>query len=171
MTLSMYQASVPVFIRALGNLRHVLAKGEAHAKARQVSDEVMLATRLVPDMFPLVRQVQIATDMAKGGAARLAGGEPPTFADDEATFAALYDRIERTIEHLRSYRAEQIDGSEERAITLKTRHGEMHFKGRDYLLDFVIPNLFFHCTTTYAILRGIGVELGKRDFLGPLGHG
>ncbi|PWK86702.1 DUF1993 domain-containing protein [Fulvimonas soli] len=166
MTLSMYQASVPVFIRALTNLRHVLRKGEAHAKARNVSDEVLLQTRLIPDMLPLVRQVQIATDMAKNGAARLAGVDPLVIEDNETTLAELYARLDRVVEYLKGFVPEQIDGSETRPITLRMRSGELHFEGQAYLLHFVIPNVFFHCTTAYAILRKAGAELGKNDFLG-----
>jgi Uncharacterized protein conserved in bacteria len=166
MTLSMYQASVPVFVRALNNLSAVLKKGAAHAQAKGVTDEVLLQTRLIPDMFPLVKQVQIATDMVKNGSARLAGVEPPTFEDNETTLAQLYDRIERTLDYLKGFKAEQIDGSEQRPIHLKMRHGELNFEGQAYLLKFVIPNLYFHCTTAYDLLRQAGTEIGKTDFLG-----
>ncbi|WP_049621017.1 DUF1993 domain-containing protein [Frateuria defendens] len=167
MTLSMYQAAVPVFIRTLGNLRHVLGKGQAHAQAKGVSDAVLLETRLIPDMHPLRRQVQIATDMVTRGAARLAGLEPPSVPDEEATFEQLYTRLDRTVDYLKSFTPEQIDGSERRAIHLKMRGSELDLEGEAYLLHFVIPNLFFHCTTAYAILRQSGAELGKSDFLGP----
>jgi hypothetical protein len=166
MSISMYQASVPVFVRALSNLRHVLEKGEAFANEKEFSSDVLAQTRLIADMLPLVRQVQIAADMAKNGSFRLAGQEPPKFEDDETTFAQLYARIDRTIEAIRGVGADQIDGSEARAITLKMRTGEMKFQGLDYLLDFVLPNLFFHCTTTYAILREAGVPIGKTDYIG-----
>jgi hypothetical protein len=166
MTLSMYQASVPVFVRALGNLTHVLNKGEAHAKAKNVSDEVLLQTRLIPDMLPLVKQVQVATDMAVRGTARLAGLEPPTFEDNETTLEQIHARIERATEYLKSFKPEQIDGSETRSITLKLRSGERQFEGQAYLLHFLIPNLFFHCTTAYNILREAGTEIGKMDFIG-----
>lgn len=168
MSLSMYQASSPVFVRALGNLRHVLEKGEAHAKARGVTDAVLLQTRLVPDMLPLVKQVQIACDMACRGAARLAGEEPKSFEDNEATMAEVVDRIERAIAYVQSFKAEQIDGSEDRAIHLKMRNGELNLDGRSYLLQFILPNLFFHCTTAYNLFRGMGVEIGKTDFTGTL---
>ncbi|HEV2682626.1 MAG TPA: DUF1993 domain-containing protein [Rhodanobacter sp.] len=166
MTLSMYQASVPVFVRALGNLTHVLKKGEEHAKAKSVTDEVLLQTRLIPDMLPLIRQVQIACDMATRGTARLAGVEPATFEDSETTLEQAYSRIERAIEYINSFKPEQIDGSEARAIVLKMRTGEMNFEGQAYLLHFIIPNLFFHCTTAYNILREAGTEIGKMDFIG-----
>lgn len=166
MTLSMYQASVPVFLRALSNLQHVLRKGEAHAQARKFEPSLLLQARLTADMLPLTSQVQIATDMAKNACARLAGVDPLKFEDNETTFAELHARIERAIDYIKSFKAEQIDGSETRAITLKTRSGEQHFEGEGYLLHFVIPNVFFHCTTAYAILREAGAELGKMDFIG-----
>jgi hypothetical protein len=166
MTISMYQASVPVFVRALTNLAHVLKKGEAHATAKGVTDEVLLQTRLIPDMLPLVRQVQIAADMATRGAARLAGVEPQAFEDNETTLAQLQARIERALAYVKTFTPAQIDGSEARAIVLKMRTGELNFTGQNYLLQFVLPNLFFHCTTTYTILREAGAELGKSDFIG-----
>ncbi|CAM5400777.1 DUF1993 domain-containing protein [Rhodanobacter lindaniclasticus] len=147
MTLSMYQASVPVFARALGNLAHVLQKGEAHAKSKNVSDEVLLQTRLIPDMLPLIKQIQIACDMATRGAARLAGVEPQSFEDNETTLAQAQDRIARAIAYVNSFTAEQIDGSETRTVVMKMRTGEMTFEGQAYLFGFTIPNLFFHCTT------------------------
>jgi hypothetical protein len=165
MTLSMYQASVPVFVRALSNLAHALKKGEAHAKAKGVTDEVLLGTRLIPDMLPLTKQVQIACDMAARGTARLAGVEPASFEDNETTLEQLYARIQRVIDYVQGFKAEQIDGSEGRDIQLKMRTGEMNFKGQDYLLTFILPNLYFHCTTTYVILREAGAELGKTDFV------
>lgn len=165
MTLSMYQASVPVFVRALSNLAHVLKKGEAHAKSKGVTDEVLLQTRLIPDMLPLVKQVQIACDMAARGAARLAGVEPASFEDNETTLEQLYARLDKAIAYVQGFKPEQIDGSEQRAIHFKTRNGEMNFSGQEYLLTFTLPNLFFHCTTTYVILREAGAELGKTDFI------
>jgi len=168
MSLSMYQASVPVFVRALGNLRHILQKGEAHAKAKDVADAVLLQTRLVPDMLPLVKQVQIACDMACRCAARLAGEEPKSFEDNEVTMAEVYDRIDRAVAYLQSFKAEQIDGSESRAIHLKMRNGEINLDGQSYLLHFTLPNVFFHCTTAYNLFRGMGVEIGKMDFVGTL---
>ena len=166
MSLSMYHASVPVFLRALHNLQHVLRKGEAHAEARKYDPTLLLQSRLTADMLPLTRQVQIATDMAKNGCARLAGVEPLKFEDNEATFAELHARIDRAIEYIKNFKAEQIDGSETRAVTIKTRSGEQQFEGQGYLLHYAIPNLFFHCTTAYAILREAGADLGKADFLG-----
>ncbi|KRA33373.1 hypothetical protein ASD68_10195 [Rhodanobacter sp. Root627] len=166
MTLSMYQASAPVFIRALGNLTHVLKKGEAHAKAKNVTDEALLQTRLIIDMLPLIKQVQIACDMATRGMARLAGVEPQSFEDNETTLEQAYDRIARATDYIKSFTPEQIDGSESRAIQLKMRSGELNFEGQTYLLHFLIPNVFFHCTTAYNILREAGTEIGKMDFVG-----
>lgn len=166
MTLSMYQAAVPVFVRALGNLVHVLKKGEEHAKAKSVTGEVLLQTRLIPDMLPLVRQVQLVCDMATRGTARLAGAEPKSFEDNETTLEQVYSRIDRSLEYIKTFKPEQIDGSEARTIVLKTRTGEMTFEGQAYLLQFLIPNLFFHCTTAYNILREAGTDIGKMDFIG-----
>jgi len=163
---SMYSASVPVFIHTLQNLAHILRKGEAHARDKAVTDEVMLQTRLIPDMLPLVRQVQIATDMVKNGSARLAAIDPPPFPDEETTFEALYERIERAIAFMRSLQPEQIDGSEERDIVLNFGKRVLEYKGQAYLFEFVLPNLFFHVTTAYAILRQAGAPLGKPDFQG-----
>ena len=166
MSISMYQVAVPVFVRTLQNLHHVLKQGEAHAKAKQVEDSVMLHTRLLPDMLPLVKQVQIATDMAKNGTARLAGVDPLKFEDNETTFDELYNRIERAIDYIKSFKPDQLDGSETRAVTIKSRNGDQHFEGQAYLLHYVIPNLFFHSTTAYDILRQAGAHIGKQDFIG-----
>ena len=166
MQISMYRASAPVLVRALRNLDAVLRKGEAHAAERKIDPSVLLGYRLAPDMFPLTRQVQIATDMAKGCVARLAGVEVPAYADDETTFAQLLERIDRTIAFIEGVPATQVDGSEGRTITLKMRTGERTFQGLPYLFDFVLPNVYFHSTTAYAILRHCGVALGKQDFLG-----
>jgi uncharacterized protein len=166
MSISMYQTAVPVFLRALGNLKHVLQLGQAHAKEKNVEDSVMLQSRLIADMLPLVKQVQIATDMAKNGTARLAGVDPLKFEDNETSFDELIARIDRATDYIKSFKAEQIDGSETRAITLQMRGGEMKFEGQAYLLHFVLPNLFFHCTTAYDILRVAGTNIGKNDFIG-----
>lgn len=166
MSLSMYQASVPVFVRGLENLRHILKKGEENAIARKVTPEVMLQSRLIVDMLPLVKQVQIATDAAKGAVARLAGVEPIAVPDTETNFAELYARLDHIIEYVKSFSAEQIDGSEDKAIVLKLRSGELNFSGQEYLFGFALPNMYFHITTTYAILREAGAELGKNDYLG-----
>ena len=165
MTISLYQASVPVFDRALRNLRHVLEKGAAHARERGIDPDSLLQLRLIDDMLPLSRQVQIACDMAKNGASRLAGQEPVAIADDEATIAQLVARIERTREIVAGFDAAQIDGQEAREIVLAMRTGELRFNGLDYLRTFVLPNLYFPATMTYALLRREGAPLGKTDFI------
>ena len=166
MSISMYQASVPVLIRSLTNLRAILVKAAAHAEARKIEPATLLNSRLYPDMFTLTRQVQTASDMAKSCASRLAGVEPPKFEDNEASFADLLARLDKTIAHLKTFKPEQIDGSEDRAIELKTPRGPLNFKGMPYLLYFLMPNFFFHVATAYGILRHNGVELGKLDYLG-----
>jgi hypothetical protein len=166
MSISMYSTLVPMAKTLLGALSKVLQKGADHAKAKGFDESVLVNARLAPDMFALARQVQVATDMAKGGAARLAGVEIPAFADDETTIAQLQDRIARTIAFLDSLKPAQIDGSEGKTIVLKMRAGDVTFSGQDYLIGFVIPNLTFHCATAYNLLRHNGVEIGKRDFLG-----
>ncbi len=166
MTISMHQALVPPFVQMLESLSAVLAKGTAFAEGRRIEPSVLLQSRLAPDMFPLLRQVQAATDQAKGGAARLAGIGVPSWPDTEASFEELEARVRRAVDYLRGLSAAQIDGSEERAVTVKAGSRELHFKGREYLFGFVYPNFYFHVTAAYAILRHNGVELGKRDFLG-----
>ncbi|PTB22332.1 DUF1993 domain-containing protein [Trinickia symbiotica] len=168
MSLSMYQASVPVFLRGLTNLRAVLHKGRDHAEARKIDLAVLLSSRLYPDMFPLTRQVQSASDAAKFCTARLAGVEPPRFEDTETTFDELVARIDKTIAYLKEADASNIDGSEERTVTIKTPSRSIEFDGQSYLLHFALPNFFFHVTTAYAILRHNGVELGKLDYLGGI---
>jgi hypothetical protein len=168
MSLSMYQASVPVFLRAFANLSQVLQKAKAHAEAKKIDPIAFTQARLYPDMLPLVNQIRIASDVTKGGAARLAGVEVPKMEDNEVTFDDLLARIEKTVAFLKTLTPAQIDGSEARDITLPMRAGPVQFKGQDYLLGFVLPNLYFHCTTAYAILRHNGVEIGKMDFLGKL---
>lgn len=168
MTLSMYQASAPVLTRALTNLIAVLEKGAAFAEARKIDPSVLLNYRLAADMFPLTRQVQIASDMAKGCVARLAGQEPPKYEDNEASFPELITRLRKTIDFIASFSAAQIDGSEDKTITLQRRDGEVSFQGQPYLLFYVLPNVYFHCTTAYDILRHVGVEIGKADFIGKL---
>ena len=166
MTISMYEASVPVFIRYLGNLKAILQKAAAHAEAKQIDPAVLVNSRLYPDMLPLSRQVHLVSDMAKSCPSRLTGAEPPKFEDTESTFPELLERIDKTVAHLKSFRPDQIDGSEDTAISVPTRRGPMNMKGQPYLLQFMLPNFFFHVTTAYAILRHNGVELGKLDYLG-----
>jgi len=162
----MYQASIPSFLRMLGNLSAILDKAATHAEVKKIDPYIFVNARLAPDMFPLSRQVQIATDMVKGCAARLAGIEVPSYEDNEITFADLQARIDKTKAFLESVSATQIDGSEGRQITVKFGSRELGFLGQAYLLDFVIPNFHFHLTTTYTILRHNGVEIGKKDYTG-----
>lgn len=166
MPLSMYQASVPVFTRMFANLSAILTKAEAHAKTKKIEPAVFINARLAPDMYPLSRQIQIASDSAKGCAARLAGVEVPSFPDTETTFAELHARIKKTVDFIKTCQPKQIDGTEEKPIHLKMGDWEAKFKGQDYLLNFVLPNFYFHITTAYAILRHNGVEIGKGDFMG-----
>ncbi len=166
MTISMYDASIPVFIRMLTNCDRILDKAVAHAEAKKIDPGVIVHMRLYPDMFPLARQVQIASDMAKGCAARLAGQEPPKYDDTETTFPELKARIAKTIAFLNTFRPEQIDRTEEKDIILTLGPKTLTFKGLPYLLHFVLPNFYFHITTVYAILRHGGVEIGKMDFVG-----
>ncbi len=166
MTLSMYQASVPVFVRALGNLSNILKKAQAHAEQHKIDPSVLLDSRLYPNMFPLKRQVQIAADMVNGGVARLAGVERPVHEDKETTFEQLQQRIRKTIDFAESIKPEQIDGSEAKSISLTIGGNELQFLGMPYLLGFVTPNVYFHTVTAYDILRHNGVELGKPDFIG-----
>jgi hypothetical protein len=166
MSISMYQSSVPVLIRFLGNLRAILEKAAAHADASKFDAGTLLNSRLYPDMFALARQVQIATDMAKSCPSRLAGLEPPKYEDAESNIAELLARIDKTIAHLKTFKPDQIDGSEDKTVTLNTPRGPLSFKGIQYLEYFLLPNFFFHVTTAYNILRHNGVELGKFDYLG-----
>lgn len=166
MTFSLFEASAPPMARQLRALSELLRKGETFCTDRGVEPEVLLSARLAPDMFPLTRQVQIASDGAKGGVARLAGIEVPSWPDEEKTFSELQDRITRTLDFIEGAPREAIEAGADRAISLKLRAGELHFQGRDFLMSFVLPNFYFHVTTAYAILRHNGVELTKRDFLG-----
>lgn len=168
MTLSMYQASVPVLIKTLTNLKGILEKGAAHAQAKKIDDAVLLNARLYPDMFTLTRQVQLASDFARGTGARLAGMEPPAYEDNEKSFAELVARVDRTVEYLRTLTAAKVDGSEGREIVRPIRGEPKKFTGVNYLVQYALPNFFFHTTTAYAILRHNGVELGKLDFIGAL---
>jgi hypothetical protein len=166
MTIPMYDASIPVFIRSLRNLDAILAKAAAHCEAKKIDPLVLTGSRLFPDMFPLSRQVQIAADMAKAGGSRIAGVPPPSFEDTEKTFAELSDRLRKTIAHLETLQPEQFMGAESRDVSWPSRGTTMTMKGQPYLLYWVLPNLHFHVTTAYNILRHSGVELGKQDFLG-----
>ncbi|HEY0180030.1 MAG TPA: DUF1993 domain-containing protein [Dokdonella sp.] len=168
MSLSMYDASVPVFARGLTNLAGILRKGAAHAQERKIDASAFLGARLYPDMLPLVRQVQIATDHAKNASARLANAERPAFDDAETTFEQLDARIGRTLDYLGTLTPAQFDDSANRDIVLPLRGREVVLKGQPYLFAFAQPNFYFHATAAYAILRHGGVALGKSDFLGPL---
>jgi len=168
MAISMYSASVPVCVRTLTNLGNVLDKGAAYAEAKKIDPSVLINARLFPDMFPLSRQVQIAVDIAKGCGSRLAGLEPPKYEDNETTFSELQARIDKTIAHLKTFTPAQIDGTEEKTISFTVGGRAVSFKGLDYLLYFVHPNVYFHVTTAYNILRHNGVEVGKMDFLGNM---
>lgn len=165
--LSMFDTTITPLKRTLANLSHILEKGEAHADTKNIEHAVFLNARLFADMYPLTRQIQIATDMSKGAAARLAGLEVPKYEDNEASFAELQARIAKTLAFIDSIKPAQLDGAEARDITISVRKTDLHFTGQAYLFDWVLPNVYFHVTTAYNILRHNGVELGKPDFLGP----
>jgi hypothetical protein len=166
MAFSMHSASVPVFVRMLNNLLGLLDKAEAHAKAKKFDPNNFVGMRLTPDMLPFSRQIQIASDAAKGCVARLAGVEAPKWEDKEATLDELRARIRKTIDYVQSVPAAKIEGSETREITMPMPTGPMKFSGERLLLGLSLPNFMFHCTMTYALLRQGGVEIGKGDFLG-----
>jgi hypothetical protein len=167
MTISMYATSIPVFRKTLNSLSAILGKAAAHAEARKFEEPALLQARLFPDMLALTRQVQLVSDFAKRGAARLAGIEAPPYEDNEQTFADLQARLAKTVAFIDSVTAVQIDGSEELALVIPIGPGKtMDMKGQDYLLHYLLPNLFFHTATAYNILRHNGVEIGKKDFLG-----
>lgn len=165
-TISMYSASVPVFTRLLKNLDAMLDKAVVHADAKKIEHNTLLTARLAPDMFHLIRQVQIATDNAKGCVARLAGVDIPKYEDNEASVADVKARIAKTVAFLESFKPEQLNGTEDKNIVLKMGPTTREFKGIDYLLSFASFNVFFHVTTAYNILRHNGVDLGKKDFIG-----
>ena len=166
-TISMHDATVKPCVRALTQLAAILEKGQAYAEAKKIEPSVLVGARLFPDMLPLSVQVQIAADSAKGGASRLAQATPPAFEDNEKTFPELIERCRKTIAVLESLDAKAFVGSEDRTVTWKTRSGDRSMQGLPYLMHWVLPNVFFHVTTAYDILRHNGVEVGKRDFLGP----
>ena len=166
MQISMSETLVPTANRMLGNLSRFLDKAAAFAEAKKIEPSVLLNARLAPDMFALARQVQIACDMVKGAAARLSGSEIPKFEDNETTIAELKARVAKTLAFVNGIDAARYAGSEDRDVTLQLRSGDRHFKGLNYLRDFVLPNTYFHVTAAYLILRHNGVELGKNDFIG-----
>ncbi len=168
MTLSMYEASAPRFASMLRNLDAIIAKAQAYAIAKKIDPSVLLTARLFPDMLTFLRQVQIASDHAKGAVARLAGVEVPKYEDTEQSFEEVRARLAKTIAFVESFSAGQIDGSEEREISLKAGGKEMSFKGMPYLVGFALPNFYFHLVTAYNILRHNGVEIGKLDYIGKL---
>lgn len=168
MAISMYNASVPVFIRMLGNLEAIIDKTITHAAARKIDDAAFVEARLFPDMFTFARQIRVATDVSKGGIARLAGVEIPKFEDNEKTLAELKARLRRAIDFFNTITPAQIDGTEDKAISLTVGGNALKFKGLDYLLAFVLPNFYFHVTTAYNLLRQGGVDIGKMDFLGQI---
>ena len=166
MTISMYEASVPVFGQMLGSLASLLEKAAAHAQARSIEPSALLGARLYPDMFPLTRQVQVACDAAKNGCARISGVEAPKYEDNEGSIDELKARVAATLAFIGGIPREAIDGQEEREISIPLRDRKLEMKAMPYLLHWVLPNFFFHVTTAYDILRHNGVELGKRDYLG-----
>jgi hypothetical protein len=166
MSISMYQASAPRFVNILTNLSGILDKAQAHVDARKIDPAALTAYRLFPDMLPMTRQVQIACDSAKGAVARLAGVDIPKHEDTEKTLAELKARIAKTIEFVRSIKPAQLDGTEDKDITLKLGGTDTTFKGMQFLLGFAMPNFYFHVVTAYDILRHNGVEIGKRDYIG-----
>jgi uncharacterized protein len=166
MTISMYQASVPRFVNILGNLANILDKAQAHADARKLDPATLSGDRLFPDMLPLTKQVQIACDTAKGLVARLAGMDIPVHEDTEHTFSDLKARIAKTVAFIQSVEPARIDGTEDKDIVTRRGDKETHYKGMQFLLGHAIPNIYFHVTTAYCILRHNGVEIGKRDYLG-----
>ena len=166
MALTMYQASAPRFVNTLKNLSAVLDKAQAHAEAKKIDPLVLTSSRLYPDMFALARQVQVACDTAKGAVARLAGVDVPKHEDTEQSIAELKARIDKTIAFIDGVKPAQIDGSEDKDLTIKLGPREVNWKGMQYLLGFALPNFYFHVVTAYDILRHNGVEIGKRDFIG-----
>ncbi len=167
MSISMYAASVPLLKQLLRSLDAILGKAAAHAREKNIDPAVLLQARLYPDMLPLTKQVQIASDNAKGIAARLAGIDIPSFADTEQTFEELHARIAKTLDFLDTVKPDQVNGSEDREVVVyKGAPYEMQLQGQNYLVHFGLPNFLFHVTTAYAILRHNGVEIGKGDFIG-----
>ena len=165
-SISMYQASVPRFANILGNLSKILDKAKAHCEAKKIDETALTTFRLYPDMLAMARQVQIASDTAKGLVARLAGAEIPAWEDNEKTLADLQARIQKTIDFIQSFKPAQIDGSEDKEIVVKRADKETRYTGMQFLLGHAVPNVHFHVSATYMILRHNGVEIGKRDYLG-----
>jgi uncharacterized protein len=162
----LYDVSIAPLVRNLQNLKHILQQGELYAEQKKVEPEVILNSRLSIDMYPLTRQVQLVSDMSKGAGARLAGLEIPQYADDETSFEMLYMRIDKTIDFLSQIQPAQLEGAEGKEVVLTLRKVDLTFTGLDYLQKWAMPNVYFHSTTAYNILRNIGVPLGKTDYLG-----
>ena len=165
MSISMYEASVPHFVRMLGNLSAILDKAKAHAETKNIEESVLINARLAPDMYPLSQQIQIATYMTRACVARLAGLEVPSYEDNETTFSGFKAKIAKTIAFLQGVDSDQIDNSYDQPITIKLSDKEVVYTAQVYLLDVIIPHFYFHVTTAYAILRHHGVELGKKDYI------
>jgi hypothetical protein len=168
MSVSLYDVSIPVFTLSLNNLVAILDKAASQAADKKVDPKVLAGARLIIDMLPLSSQVQIACDAAKGAAARLAGIEVPKHEDTETTLAELKARVAKTLDFIKTIKPEQLQGAETREVVIQFPQGTLKFTGINYLTNFALPNFFFHVTTAYAILRKNGVDLGKRDFLGPI---
>jgi hypothetical protein len=168
MTISMYQASVPRIVNMLTNLDHLLDNASVHIESKKWNEAALTQFRLYPDMLPMTRQVQIACDTAKGVVARLAGVDIPAYEDNEVSFADLKQRIAKTMAYINGFGPEQIDGTEDKDIVTKRGDVETHYKGMQFLLNHAMPNIYFHVTTVYTILRHNGIEIGKRDYLGKV---
>ena len=167
MSFTVYEALIPPMVRGLENLSRILDRAVEQWKSENKDLNELIEARLAPDMHPFPRQIQITSDVAKMGAAKLAGVEPPSFPDEEKTFPELQQRIAKTLDYIRGFQPQQYEGAEARTIVLKFPGGELSFSGRDYLTDFVLPNFYFHITTAYGLLRHNGVGIGKWDYLGP----
>ena len=164
--MSFHDAVVPAFLQILGSLSGILTKAEAHCKAKNIAPEVLLGARLYPDMLPLTKQIQIASDFAAKTCARLTGSEVPSTPDTEKTFDELKQRLARTADYVRAYKPAQFDGADSRDVTFPAGPTSMTLKGQQFLNAFAFPNFYFHAATAHGILRHNGVEIGKRDFLG-----
>ena len=168
MTISIYEISVPVYIKNLENFSNILKKTQTHLKNKKIDEQVLVNARLFADMLPLSKQIQIACDFAKASCARLASVEIPSFPDNEKTFDEFLERIEKTIKFLKTFKAEHFASSAEKKISYSAHGMDFNFIGRDYLLNFALPNFYFHFVTAYSILRNQGVELGKADYIGKI---
>lgn len=164
--MSLHAVVVPTFLQTLKGLSGILTKAEAHCEAKKITPEALLTARLFPDMYPLTRQVQSASDFAAKTCARLAGVDVPTYPDEEKTFADLKKRIETASAYVKGFSEKQFEGAAAREITISAGQRTLNFNGASFLANFALPNFFFHATTAYDILRHNGVEVGKRDFLG-----